>query len=166
MPNGQFVPAAPIPARPTSPFFPSAPQAPLAPARRLSPELEDFQKKIGEQISDIASRLKLAEQRVDNLRSHLELVDSSLIEKHKAAISEIRDMQDGMRALRADMDMLKDLTERLGKRMEALASREEVKVLQRYVEMWQPLQFVTRAEVKTLVQNALKEQGIKVSEED
>jgi len=163
MPDGQFAPAAPIPTRPTSPFFPSAPAA-APPTRKLPPELEDFQKKIGAQISDIASRLKLAEQRVDNLRSHLELVDSSLIEKHKAAISEIRDMQDGMRSLRADMDMLKDLTERLGKRMEALASREEVKVLQRYVEMWQPLQFVTRAEVKTLVQNALKEQGIKVEE--
>jgi hypothetical protein len=100
------------------------------------------------------------------LRSHLELIDNSVVDKHKEVISEMRDVEDGMRSLRADIDMLKDLTERISKRMEALASREEVKVLQRYVELWQPLQFVTRSEVKTIVQNALKEQGIKIVEED
>lgn len=145
-------------------MFPGLGSSQQAPAKKLSPEMMQFESKAGEQLVDVSSRLKLIEQRVDNLRSHLELTDNSLVEKHKSVISEMRDIEDSTRSLRADIDMLKDLTERLAKRMEALASREEVKVLQRYVEMWQPLQFVTRAEVKTLVQNALKEQGIKIVE--
>jgi len=166
MPDGQF--PAQVPQRPASALFPSiSPQSSQPqPVKRLSPQMEEFESKAGEQISNISQRLKLVEQRIDNLRGHLELIDNSVVDKHKEVISEMRDVEDGMRSLRADIDMLKDLTERISKRMEALASREEVKVLQRYVELWQPLQFVTRSEVKTVVQNALKEQGIKIVEED
>jgi chromosome segregation ATPase len=163
MPNGLFSPQKPAQA-PASAFLPMSQQA--APMeRRLPPELEALEKKVSETVLDIAARVKLLEQKTDNLRGHLELIDSSLIEKHKSVISEIRDVEDGMRSLRADIDALKDVTERIATRMEALASKEEVKVLERYVELWQPLQFVTRAEVKTMVQSILKEHGIKVKEQ-
>lgn len=160
------MPAQPLtmPQRPTSPLFSQPATAAPPAARKLPPELEELKSKLEEQTGDIASRLRVVEQRIDNLRSHLELIDSSLIEKHKAVISDIRDGQDSMRTLRADIDFVKELAGRLAKRLEDLASREEVKVLQRYVELWQPLQFVTRSEVKTLVQNILKEQGLKMKE--
>jgi chromosome segregation ATPase len=157
---------------PTQTSFPSAPfpapaRAPssfMAP-KRLPPEIEDFQKKVSEQTSDLSSRVKLIEERIENLRNHLDLVDGSLVEKHKSLVSNIRDLEDGMRGLRADMDMLKELAERLAKRMEAFASKEELKIIERYVSLWQPMNFVTRAEVKAAVQNILKEQGFKIAEE-
>jgi len=162
MPNGY----------PTQTSFPGAPFS--APARapssfmapkRLPPEIEDFQKKVSEQTSDLSSRVKLIEERIDNLRTHLDLVDSSLVEKHKSLVSNMRDFEDSMRSVRADMDMLKELAERLAKRMEAFASKEELKIIERYVSLWQPMNFVTRAEVKAAVQNILKEQGFKIAEE-
>jgi hypothetical protein len=165
MPNGLPFQQKPTPQMPASAITPFG-AASQAPARRLSPELEALEKSVSSTVLDIATRVKLLEQRVDNLRSHLEMVDGSLIEKHKSVISELRDAEDGMRSLRADTDSLKDLIERVAKRMEALASKEEVKVLERYVELWQPLQFVTKAEVKTAVQSILKEQGIKIKEKE
>jgi chromosome segregation ATPase len=163
MPNGLSLRQEPAQA----PFAAGQPtqQAQQAPVKKLSPELETFEKNFSAIVSDINARVKLLEQRVENLRGHLEVLDSSLIEKYKAVISELRDAEDGMRSLRADIDYLKDLVERVAKRMEALASKEEVKVLERYVELWQPLQFVTRAEVKALVQSILKEQSIKIKKE-
>ena len=163
MPNGLSFQQPQLPARPASAIMP--PPAQQAPGRKLSPEFESLEKSVSSTVLDIATRVKLLEQRVDNLRGHLEIIDGSLIEKHKSVISELRDAEDGMRSLRADIDSLKELTERVAKRMEALASKEEVKVLERYVELWQPLQFVTRAEVKTIVQSILKEQGVKVKEQ-
>ena len=164
MPDGLFSPQKkPAPAHAFA-FTPIAQQA--APVeRRLPPELEALEKKVSGTVLDIAARVKLLEQKTDNLRGHLELLDNSLIEKHKSVISELRDAEDGMRSLRADIDALKDMTDRIAKRMEALASKEEVKVLERYVELWQPLQFVTRAEVKTIVQSILKEHGVKIKEQ-
>ena len=161
MPNG-------LPVRPSQPAFmpPQMPMQPMAQpqqSRRLPPELESFRTSVASEVSEFSARVRLLEQKSDNLRRHLELLDSSLIEKHKTVITEMRDVQDGMRSLRADIEFVKDLSERLAKRMEAMASREEVKVLQRYVEYWQPLSFVTRSEVKALVENILKEHGVRIT---
>jgi DNA repair exonuclease SbcCD ATPase subunit len=164
MPDGLFSPQKTNAPAPASAFMPMSQQS-VPGERRLPPELEALEKKVSETVLNIAARVKLLEQKTDNLRGHLELIDGSLIEKHKSVISEIRDVEDGMRSLRADIDNLKDMTERIAKRMEALASKEEVKVLERYVELWQPLQFVTRAEVKTMVQSILKEHGVKIKEQ-
>jgi hypothetical protein len=161
MPEGFQSPMTPYMGAPMPTRAPSSFMAP----KRLPPELEEFQRKVSEQVSDVASRVKLIEERIENLGNHLNLVDSSLVEKHKTLITEIRGTEDGMRNLRADMDMLKELAERLAKRMEALSSKEEVKILERYVSMWQPMNFVTRGEVKAAVQNILKELGFKIAEE-
>jgi hypothetical protein len=158
MPNG-------LPQRPTSALFPAQPQ-PAPETRRVPPELEAFRQSVAGQVGEFSSRIRLVEQRVENLRRHLELIDSSLIEKHKTVVAEIRDVQDGMRSLRADIEFTKDLAERVAKRLEDLASREEVKVLQRYVEYWQPLSFVTRSEVRSLVENILKEHNVKIKKKE
>ena len=151
MPNGQG----------PKPLTPLIPQQRLIQPKRLSPELESFKHQLATEVGKFSSRIRLLEQRSENLRRHLELLDNSLIEKHKTVVGEIRDIQDGMRSLRADIELIKDLSERVAKRMEALASKEEVKVLQRYVEYWQPLSFVTRSEVKSMMENILKERKTK-----
>lgn len=149
---------------PPGPFVPQQAQ-PQVFAPRASAEPQGLQKKLIEMISDLNSRIRMLEERTENIRSHIDLLDKSLIEKHKSVVSDVRRIEDGQRALRADMDMLKDLAERLARRLDAFASKEEVKVLERYVELWQPLNFVTRSELKNAVQSILKMAGIKIKEE-
>ncbi len=147
MPNGidQQLPKAP---RPPSPI-------------RAEQQL---QSKVHDRLSDISARVKLVEQQLQTIRNHLEVVDSSVIEKHKTLISEIRKTEDDMRNLRADMDKVKGLSERLAKRLEAFATKEEVKVLERYVNMWQPMNYMSKQETEKLVKNILKQSGVKVKE--
>ena len=95
------------------------------------------------------------------MREHIEIIDDSLVEKHKAVISELREVENSVRSARGDIEELKSLVERLAKRLEELASREEVKILERYVSMWQPMNFVTRTEVAAVVKSVLSEAGVK-----
>ena len=126
-------------------------------AQKKAPGLEQAQIKLGEQVSDTARRLRLLEESIEVLRAHLNLIDSSLIEKHKEAIKGIRGLEDSMRDLRAEIDQLKDISVRMIKRMEAFAPVEDVKVLERYVSLWQPLKYVTRSEVEAIVKSILKQ---------
>lgn len=126
-------------------------------ASKKAPGLEQVQVRLGEQMSDTSRRLRLLEENIDVLKSHVNLLDSSLIEKHKEAIKEIRSVEDGLRDLRAEIDQLKDISVRMIKRMEAFAPREDVKVLERYVSLWQPLKYVTRSEVEAIVKSILKQ---------
>jgi len=118
-----------------------------------------------EHVSNLASRVRLVEERIDTLREHIEIIDDSLVEKHKAVISELREVENSVRSARGDIEELKSLVERLAKRLEELASREEVKILERYVSMWQPMNFVTRTEVAAVVKSVLSEAGVKIKDE-
>jgi len=123
-----------------------------------------FEKEIKEQIADLSGRIKVLEERIDTMRTHLELLDNTLVERHKTIVAEINDLKDSIRSIRADLEEVKDFNERLAKRMEALASKEELKVLERYVDAWQPLNYITRNELKATVKALLKDLGIKTKE--
>lgn len=142
---------------------PAAPRRPPLSQKKPSPA-EIIESQIGKQISQVVGRIKIVEERIDTLRSHVELIDRTVIEKHKSSISDIRDIQDSMRSLRADLDEIKDFSERIAKRLEAFASKEEVKVLERYVDAWQPLNYITRSELKATVISILKGLGFKIKE--
>ncbi|MBI2040822.1 MAG: hypothetical protein HYT16_01845 [DPANN group archaeon] len=114
------------------------------------------------QLSSVSARLKLVEDRIEALRGHIELLDNSLVEKHKTVVEEVKETESGIQALRGDFDALKNVTERLAKRLEELASREEVKILERYVSLWQPMNFVTRSEIETVVKNILTDLKVRV----
>ena len=151
--------AAPYPI-PTQPIAPR--RLPLT-QKRPSPT-EVIKKQVGEQIAEIAGRIKIVEERIDTLRTHLELLDKTVIEKYKASVSEIRDLQDSVRSLHSDLDEVKEFSERIAKRLEAFASKEEVKVLERYIDAWQPLNYITRTELKATVISILKDLGFKIKE--
>ncbi|MEK6807511.1 MAG: hypothetical protein AABX75_00630 [Nanoarchaeota archaeon] len=124
-----------------------------------------FRPEIYDNVASLSSRVRLVEERVDMLRGHIEMLDNSLIEKHKSVISELRGVENDIRTLRGDVEQTKSVVDRMAKRMEELAGKEELKVLERYVSMWQPMSFVTRSEVASTVKSILSDAGIKVKAE-
>ena len=128
---------------------------------KKSHETELLNQRVSGQISEIAARVRVVEDRIETLRTHINLVDQTVVEKHKTAVSEINDLQNSMRKLVADIDELKDFIERIEKRMQNLASSEEVKVLERYVDAWQPLKYIKANELKDAIIPILKELGVK-----
>lgn len=115
--------------------------------------------KVREQASALASRLRVIEEQLSIIRSHLELVDSSMLEKHKVVVKELREMEQSNRDMRADIVKVSDLIERTIKRLEGLATKEEVKVLERYIELMKPMNYMTRDEAKSMMQKIIKEQA-------
>src|SRR3989338_2709911 len=85
--------------------------------------------RVRENVSSFTARVRLVEDQLNNIRSHLELIDSSMIDKHKTIVKELRSLEDSGRELRAEMAKLNDLIERTIKRLESLSSKDEVKSL-------------------------------------
>ena len=117
----------------------------------------EVQEKIGENIASLNRRLKIMEERVDSLREHLNLVGQSIINKHKESIKEIRDLEADIRNLRANVTKVNQLTERIIKRLGLFATKENLKVLERYINLWKPLDYVTKEEVENIIHRLLKE---------
>jgi len=120
--------------------------------------------KVRENTASFAARVRLIEDQLSNIRGHIELIDSSLIEKHKAVVTEIRDIEQESRQIRAEIERLDDLIGRTVKRLEGLATKEEVKVLERYIELLQPMNYVTRTELRNIIKKVIKEEKVGVDD--
>ena len=131
------------------------------PAAAAAPAFEAAVKKL---VASLTGKVNLIEERTDSMRERIELVEKSMVEKHKTSIKEIGELRDEMRTLRGDVLETKALIERVAGRLDAFASNEEVAVLKRYVELWQPMTYVTRSEVKSIVKSMLKGEESKEEE--
>lgn len=98
-------------------------------------------------ISTISTRLKILEERYTILRKKSSVTDQNLIHVEKNQYDELRLLNDDILKLKTKlkdaMEKLELLTEEVGN----FADRRELQVLKKYVEYWEPMDFVTRKEV-------------------
>ncbi len=123
---------------------------------KAKPGPEEVLNLVGNEFMKLNRRINLIESRMDGMQDHLDLVDNNLVEKHKSAISEVRDLQAEMRTLQSQMRELSELLKRAAGRMSDFASRDDVKVMERYMKYWSPLAYTTKSEVESMISAAGK----------
>lgn len=103
------------------------------------------------ELANINRRIRIIEEQLATLRSHIDMLDSSLVEKHKSSGEDIRTVQASVREIKAELKENRELFERIANKLADFASKENVKVLERYINFWNPLHYVTKQEVVDLI---------------
>lgn len=111
---------------------------------------------VNRSLFSFSNRLLALERQVDTLRNNLQLLEEDIIEKHKEALKQVGAVQDQMADLKNENAQARQAIERLVDRLSEFASKESMDVLQKTVDFWQPLDFVTRREVEDLISKARK----------
>jgi len=129
------------------------------------PSLPKKRNKEPEKSADISlefnrlnSRLRLIEDTVENLRSKLQLTNENMLSNDK-------DIRGDIKVVTSDIDELKmgltDIKEKIIEMISSIkdyAKKEDVLTLKKYLDLWQPLNFVTRDEVEKLIKEIIGEQ--------
>jgi hypothetical protein len=98
-------------------------------------------------INDIATRLKILEERYMTLRKKAELGEQNVVESQKEHFEELHTLKESVMDIK---HTLRDVTEKvslLSEEISHFATKNDLVVLQRYVEFWEPMDFVTRKEI-------------------
>ena len=109
-------------------------------------------------ISDLNARVRALENRYNLLAERLLVVNQNMIEEYKKLIKEIRLINSELKELRNESLSTKEATKNIIREMETFAKKDEVKVLERYIEMWSPFNFVTDEELQKLLEEKTKKQ--------
>ena len=109
-----------------------------------------------EDIGNLGRRLRILEESFTNLRSILQVTEQNMLSKNKLFATDVR-------ALTSDIgDIKKEIAEIKEKILEVVielregAKRDELKVLEKYINFWNPVKFVTQNEVEAIVNETLK----------
>ena len=74
-----------------------------------------------------------------------------MIEEYKNVVQEVKNINSDIRELKITMQNLRETIQDLIKSTENFASSHDLKVLEKYINMWSPLNFVTEKEVEQII---------------
>ena len=114
----------------------------------------NVQELVGE-VNNIARSLKSIEDKLNNLRNKTQLIDQNLLSANKKFSDEIKISEADVMEIKREVEDMREKMKLVVRELKLCAKYDEVKVLEKYIEMWSPINFVTRDEVERIVQDAI-----------
>lgn len=104
-------------------------------------------------VSDLDRRLRTLEERYGNLRKKIQLTDQNLIESDRSFGKELRRFNEDLLEMKRSTADFDDKVLMFGSEMSNIAQKTDLKVIEKYLAMWNPGMFVTRKELKEYLKN-------------
>ena len=122
-----------------------------APPRTEAPDYSG----ITTDVNTISRRLKLMEEGFTNLRRFMQVTEESMIARNKHYSAEIKTLASDINEVRKEIQEIKDKFLLVIRELQTVARKEEVKVLEKYINLWNPVRFVTQNEVEQIINEVL-----------
>ena len=106
-------------------------------------------------VNTLSRRLRLLEEGFTNLRRFFQITEDNAIAKNKYYSAEIKTLTSDINEIRKEIQELKDKLLLVIKELQVVARKEEVKVLEKYINLWNPIKFVTQNEVEQIINEVL-----------
>jgi len=112
-----------------------------------------------EDIGNLSRRLRLLEEGFTNLRQALHITEENMLSKNKVFSTEIRTTDSDIKDIKKDIAEVKEKIIGLIKELQTTAKKEQVKILEKYINLWNPVKFVTQNEVEQIVKELMENNG-------
>jgi predicted nucleic acid-binding Zn-ribbon protein len=115
-------------------------------------------------VSDLDRRLRVLEERYSNLRKKIQLTDQNLIESERSFGKELRGFNNDILEMKRNTSDFDEKVSIFAGELTNIAQKTDLKVVEKYLAMWNPSMFVTRKELREYLKN--KSVTLGDSEED
>src|SRR3989344_3684429 len=109
-----------------------------------------------EDVNTLSRRLRLLEEGFTNLRRFFQVTEENMIAKNKHVSAEIKTLTSDINEIRKEIQELKDKLLLVIRELQTVARKEEVKVLEKYINLWNPIKFVTQNEIEQIINEVLE----------
>ncbi len=112
------------------------------------------------EITDVVRRLRMQEERQENLRNKMQLIEQNMISIQKKFLAETKTITIELTELNAKIRDIEEKMSIIIKEVKLSAKKEEVDVIKKYLDYWSPVQFATADKVESIVKDILEEKGL------
>ena len=107
----------------------------------------------------------MIEERYTNIRSKTQLSDQNILDLNKSLNKNTKATNAEILELKKDFENLKEKVKLIVKELKDTAKSEDVQMLEKYVNLWEPVNFVTKRDVERIVEDKLQEMTQPVKDE-
>ena len=107
------------------------------------------------ELNTLIRRMKLLEEQVTTLRRKQQMLEQNMLHGTKKMINEGKLLGSDMTEIRDTLRKIEDKVILVIKELKLSAKKDELDLLKRYVNLWEPVNFVTKNEVRSIVEDVL-----------
>lgn len=96
---------------------------------------------------DAVARVRTLEGRYNLLRDRVLVVNNNFVENFKKTSTEVKTLNDDIKDIKADVFKIKEALRHLLDELELFAKKDDVKYLEKYINLWDPMKFITQQEL-------------------
>ena len=96
-------------------------------------------------VSNILHRVKIRD-----------VINQNMMDHYKKLNSGIRTIEEDMTEIKQTLEVLRDAVRDVVKELRLLARKDDLKVLEKYINLWSPVNIVTKEEVEEMLEKRLK----------
>lgn len=118
---------------------------------------DDKEKQFGEKVEvhskailNIIERHKNLESSIDLINEKIELLDHNSIKSFKKLINDQKNISSDIRDLKQDIVGIKEFNRKFTKQIKLMTTKDEVMKLEKYIDLWNPMNFATKDELQEL----------------
>jgi len=108
-------------------------------------------------VNSTNRRVRVLEERNSNIQKKTEVIEDNMLNKNKEVSENIKKINSDVKQLKKDFDDIKDNIKLLIKELQSRAKKEDVDVIQQYINLWNPMNFVTNRELDKVVKRIISE---------
>lgn len=108
-----------------------------------------------DRLNEVFARLRVDEQRSAELRKKLLFIEQNVLSNHRSASSQIKSLQNEITEVKRKVQDVEDNIMKIIKELKLTARKEDIDVVRRYVELWDPVKFVTVDTVDRIIDEKL-----------
>jgi|TARA_Y100000310_G_scaffold159627_1_gene159338 hypothetical protein len=116
-------------------------------------------------VTDLNSRIRVLESRYNLFSERLLIVNKNMINEYKKLTTENKAIDLELKELKNDIFEIKEILKRITDEMHVFARKENIKVLEKYINFWNPLEFIKEEEVREIVKQEINKSNKKLKGE-
>lgn len=109
------------------------------------------EQKPDDELLEMTRRSRVLEGRYANLERRAQVVEENMIEHNRKLLSGIRALNKELVDARKEIAELREKMEYIAVELQDFARKEEVQVMKKYLDYWDPMNFVTIKQVEKIV---------------
>ena len=108
-------------------------------------------------LAEIVNRARSLESKYNLLGERLLVINQNMIGQFKKNSTEFKAINDDLKELRSEVFKIKETIKDLSRELQFFATKEHIKALEKYINLWDPMKFLTEEDLNKI----LDERGIK-----
>ena len=119
---------------------------------------------LSQELTNMSTRLRVLEERNSNMKKKQELIEQNVLSHRKKNTGEVDLLKDEIDEIKRQLKEVESRIIMIIKEIQLGAKKEDVDSLTKYIEMWEPVNFVTQNQVESIVQEKIEEELSKRSQ--